>query len=75
MYIIYVRLLSDLNPRMHSGGFENRLGDSGTAAIVLASAPEAALENHFYMFPEYRRVCCLAKARPEGTAKKENTKA
>jgi hypothetical protein len=69
MYIIYVRPLSDVNPRTHSG-VENRHGNLGTAAIVLASAPEAAPENLFNLTPGAGR---LARTRPQGTAKKENT--
>ena len=39
MYTISVGPLSDITPRTHSGGFENRHGELGTAAIVLADNP------------------------------------
>ena len=39
MYIISVEPLSGITPRMHSGGFENRHGELGTAAIVPADNP------------------------------------
>ena len=39
MYIISVEPLSGITPRMHSGGFENRHGESGTAAIAQADNP------------------------------------
>jgi hypothetical protein len=51
-----VEPLSGIKPSMHSVDFENRPGDLGTTAIVLADAPEAALEKAFNLFPEYRRV-------------------
>ena len=41
---------------MYAVDFENRPGDLGATAIVLADAPEAALEKVFNLFPEYRRV-------------------
>ena len=55
-YTINVEPLSGIKPRMYSGGFENRPGDLGTTAIVVADAPEAAVEKAFNLFPEYRRV-------------------
>lgn len=39
MYIINVEPLPDTKPRMYSVDFENRPGDLGTTAIVLADAP------------------------------------
>jgi len=41
---------------MFAVDFKNHPGDLGTTAIVLADAPEAALEKAFNMFPEYRRA-------------------
>ena len=43
---------------MYSVDFENRPGDLGVTAIVLADAPEAALEKVCKLFREYRRVSC-----------------
>jgi hypothetical protein len=45
-----------IKPRMFAVDFKRRPGDLGTTAIVLADAPEAALEKAFNMFPEYRRA-------------------
>jgi hypothetical protein len=39
MYIISVEPLSGITPRTHSGDFENRHGELGTAAIVPADNP------------------------------------
>jgi hypothetical protein len=39
MYTMNVEPLSSITPRTHSGGFENRHGDLGAAATVLADAP------------------------------------
>lgn len=36
MYIINTEPLSGINPRMHSGGHGNRLGDLGRIALALA---------------------------------------
>jgi hypothetical protein len=35
---------------MYSSDFENRPGDLGLTAVVLADAPEAALEKAFKLF-------------------------
>jgi hypothetical protein len=51
MYIMNVEPLSHIKPRMYSVDFENRPGDLGGAAIVLADAPEAALEKASKLFP------------------------
>jgi hypothetical protein len=40
-----------IKPRMYSVDFENRPGDLGTTAVVLADAPGAALEKAFNLFP------------------------
>jgi hypothetical protein len=45
-----------IKPRMFAVDFKRRPGDLGTTAIVLADAPEAALEKAFNMFPEYLRA-------------------
>ena len=39
-----------IKPRMYSVDFEKRPGDLGTTAIVLADAPEAALEKASKLF-------------------------
>jgi hypothetical protein len=39
-----------IKPRMYSVDFENRPGDLGATAVVLADAPEAALERAFKLF-------------------------
>jgi len=48
-----------IRPRIYAVDFKRRPGDLGTTAIVLADAPEAALEKAFNMFPE-----CLRTGRP-----------
>jgi len=45
-----------IKPRMFAVDFKRLPGDLGTTAIVMAAAPEAALEKAFSMFPEYRRA-------------------
>jgi hypothetical protein len=40
-----------IKPRMYSVDFENRPGDLGGTTVVLANAPEAALEKAFNLFP------------------------
>ena len=40
-----------IKPRMCSVNFENRPGDLGTSAIVLADAAGAALEETLKLFP------------------------
>jgi hypothetical protein len=40
-----------IKPRMYSVDFENRPGDLGVIAVVLANAPGAALEKAFKLFP------------------------
>jgi hypothetical protein len=52
MYIISVEPLSDIRPRMYSVDFENHPSDLGITAIVLADAPEAALEKVCKLFRE-----------------------
>ena len=53
MYSIYVRPLSGTNPYMHSGAFENRRGELGTATIVQA---DSARESVFNLFVGIRWV-------------------
>lgn len=50
-----VKPFSDVLPRMFAVDFEVHPGDLGATVIVLASAPEAALERAFQLFPEYLR--------------------
>jgi hypothetical protein len=45
-----------IKPRMFAVDFKRLPGDLGTTAIVLADAPEDALEKAFSMFPEYRQA-------------------
>jgi hypothetical protein len=40
-----------IKPRMYSVDFERHPGNLGGTAIVLADAPEAALEKAFNLFP------------------------
>jgi hypothetical protein len=40
-----------IKPRPYSVDFENRPGDWGVTAVVLADVPEAALEKAFNLFP------------------------
>jgi hypothetical protein len=40
-----------IKPRMYSVDFENRPGDLGVTTVVLADAPEAALEKALNLFP------------------------
>jgi hypothetical protein len=40
-----------IKPRMYSVDIENRPGDLGTTAIVLANVPEVALEKASKLFP------------------------
>jgi hypothetical protein len=51
MYIMNVEPLSRIKPRMHSVDFERHWGDLWATAVVLADAPEAALEKAFNLFP------------------------
>ena len=48
--------LPGITPRMYSVDFENRPGDLGVTVIVVADAPEAALQKVFSLFPEYQRA-------------------
>lgn len=41
---------------MFAVDFERNPGNLGATAIVLADAPEVALEKPFKLFPEYHRV-------------------
>jgi len=51
-----VEPLPGITPRMYSVDFENRPGDLGVSVVILADAPEAALEKVFSLFPEYQRA-------------------
>jgi hypothetical protein len=46
-----VEPLSGIKPSMYSVDFENRPGELGATAIVLANAPGTALEKAFNLFP------------------------
>jgi len=55
MYTIDVRPTSDILPRMFAVDFELHPGGQRATVIVLAAAPEAALERTFQFFPEFLR--------------------
>jgi hypothetical protein len=55
MYIINVRAISHILPRIFTVDFEVHPGDLGATVIVLAATPEAALERAFQLCLEYLR--------------------
>jgi len=55
MYIIYVRPISDILPRIYAVDSELPSGAPGATLIVPATAPLFAVERAFQLFPEYLR--------------------
>jgi len=55
MYVINVRPISDILPRMFAVDLELHPCQLGATVIVSAIAPAAAVEKVFQLFPEYLR--------------------
>jgi hypothetical protein len=55
VYIIKVKAIPHILPRMYAVDFELRPGGQRATVIMLAAAPEAALERAFQVFLEYLR--------------------
>jgi hypothetical protein len=60
MYIVDVRPVSDILPRIFAIDFNPQPADFGATPIVLTAAPEAALEKTFQFFPKYLGEGCRA---------------
>ena len=55
MYIINVKAISDILPRMYAVDFELHPGDLGATVMVSAATPPSAVERAFQLFLEYLR--------------------